>query len=124
VPLWFWGAGALGVCWNLYGLVRFSGTFTPAGQTAMTAGMTPAQAALYLSLPPWIGVVFAIGVAGGLLGSIALLLRRRVAGANFLASLIGYLLLFAGDALYGVFAAIPGQLVILAIVVLIAAALS
>jgi hypothetical protein len=40
------------------------------------------------------------------------------------ASFVGYGLLFAGDVYHGVFAAIPSQLVILAVVVLIAAALS
>jgi RNA polymerase sigma-70 factor (ECF subfamily) len=38
--------------------------------------MTPSQAALYLSPPGWISVVFAVGVFGGLVGSIGLALRR------------------------------------------------
>ncbi len=123
-PGWLWAAAALGVLWNLYGVVQFAGTFTPAGQAAMTAGMTAAQAALYLSLPGWIGVAFAIGVFGGLAGAILLALRRRAARPVLAASLLGYGLLFAGDAYHGVFAAIPAQLAILAIVVVIAAALS
>lgn len=89
----------------------------------MTAGMTASQSEIYLSLPAWINVVFAVGVFGGLVGSILLALRRRAARAVFAASLVGYALLFAGDAYHGVFAAIPSQLGILAVVVLIAAAL-
>lgn len=123
VPMWFWGAGGLGVVWNLYGLYQFAAGFTSAGRAAMTAGMTRAQAEFYLSLPVWISVVFAIGVVGGLIGSIALLLRRPMARPIFAASLVGYILLFAGDVAYGVFAALPSQLAILAVVVLIAAAL-
>lgn len=123
VPIWLWGAGSLGVAWNLYGLYQFAAGFTPAGRAAMTAGMTSAQAELYLSLPGWISVVFAIGVFGGLIGSTALLLRRRIALPVFAASLIGYILLFTGDIAYGVFAALPSQLAILTVVVLIAAAL-
>lgn len=84
VPSWLWAASVIGVLWNTYGAYQYVGTFTPAGQAAMTAGMTASQAALYLSLPGWISVVFALGV----------------------------------------FAAVPSQLGILAIVVLIAAALS
>ena len=124
VPSWLWAASFLGVLWNVYGVYQYAGTFTPAGQAAMTAGMTASQAALYLSLPGWISVVFAVGVFGGLVGSILLALRRRVARPVFAASFVGYGLLFAGDAGYGVFAAIPSQLGILAIVGLIAAALS
>jgi len=89
----------------------------------MAAGMTQAQAEVYLALPAWISVVFAIGVLGGLLGSVALALRRRVAKPIFAASLVGYLLLFAGDTYHGVFAAIPSQLAILGVVVTVAAVL-
>ncbi len=123
VPIWLWAASSLGVLWNVFGVYQFAGTFTPAGQAAMTAGMTDAQAALYLALPAWISVVFAVGVFGGLVGSVALALRRRLAVHVLVASLVGYILLFAGDAWYGVFAAIPSQLAILAVVVLIAAGL-
>lgn len=122
-PNWLVGVGGLGVVWNLYGLYQFAAGFTPAGRAAATASMTGAQAALYLSLPAWISVVFAIGVFGGLIGSIALLLRRQTALPIFAASFVGYSLLFAGDVAYGVFAALPLQLAILTVVVLIAAAL-
>jgi hypothetical protein len=88
VPNWLWAVSALGVLWNAYGLYQFVGTFTPAGQAAMTAGMTTAQAEVYLGLPVWISV-----------------------------------LLFADAAYHGVFTAIPGQLAILAVVVLIAVGL-
>jgi hypothetical protein len=116
-PPWLWGAGALGLAWNAYGLYQYVGTFTPAGQAAMTAGMSAEQASLYLGLPAWISVVFAIGVIGGLL------VRRRLASPVFTASFVGYLLLFAGDTFHGVFVAIPSQLAILAVVVGIALAL-
>jgi hypothetical protein len=123
IPIWLWAAAALGIMWNVYGLYQFAGSLTPSGQAAMTAGMTPSQASLYLSLPAWIGVVFGIGVSGGLVGSILLFMRRRASRPIFFASFIGYASLFAGDTYYGVFAAIPAQLAILAVVVLIAAAL-
>lgn len=123
VPIWLWAASVLGVLWNLYGAFQYAGTFTAAGQAAMTAGMTATQAALYLSLPAWISVVFAIGVFGGLAGSILLALRRNLARPVLAGSFVAYGLLFAGDAWHGVFAAIPSQLAVLAVVVLIAAAL-
>ena len=123
VPTWLWVAAALGIMWNVYGLYQFAGSFTQSGQAAMTAGMTASQAVVYMSLPVWISVVFGIGVSGGLLGSILLFLRRSASRTALVASFIGYALLFSGDTYYGVFAAIPAQLAILAVVVLIAAAL-
>ena len=89
----------------------------------MATGMTQAQADIYLSLPAWISVVFAVGVFGGLIGSFTLAARKAITVPIFAVSLVGYLFLFAGDTYYGVFAAIPVQLVILATVVVIAAAL-
>ena len=123
VPIWLWAAAVFGVVWNLYGTYQYIGTFTQAGQAAMTAGMTPAQAAVYLALPAWVSAVFAVGVFGVLAGSMLLALRRASARPVFAVSLVGYGLLFAGDAAYGVFAVIPSQLAILAAVVLIAATL-
>jgi hypothetical protein len=109
--------------WNAFGVCQFANSMTEAGRGAMTSGMTSAQAQAYLSLPGWVSVVFAIGACGGLIGTIALVLNRRIAFPVLTASLFGYGLLFAGDAVYGVFDGTPGQLVLLACVVLIAAAL-
>ena len=122
-PAWLRAAAVLGTLWNAYGVMQFAGTVTDAGRAALAAGMSPEQAAVYLGLPAWMSVVFALGVFGGLAGSIALALRRRIAVPVLAASLASYGLLFAGDAWFGVFAAMPGQLAILAVVVLIAAGL-
>lgn len=119
MPRWLWAVSIFGILWNVFGVYQYVGTFTPAGQAAMTAGMTAAQAALYLSLPSWISAVFAIGVFGGLAGSVALARRHRVSRPLLAASLVGYILLFAGDAYHGVFAALPSQLAVLAVVVII-----
>ncbi len=68
---------------------------------------------------------FAVGVFGGLLGTVLLLFRNKLATPIFLASLAGYVLLYIGDITEGVFAAIGiSQVVILTIVVLIAAGLA
>ncbi len=122
-PTWFWAMAGFGVLWNLYGIYQFIGTLTPAGRSSMAAGMTAAQAQIYFSLPAWMTAVFAIGVFGGLLGALALAARRVAALPVFAVSLAGYIALFAGDVYFGVFDAMPGQLAILAFVVLVAAAL-
>ena len=122
-PAWFWGMAGFGVLWNLYGIYQFIGNLTPAGRLAMAQGMTAAQAEIYFSLPAWMTVVFAIGVFGGLLGSLTLAARRGMAVPVLAVSLLGYLALFGGDVYFGVFDAIPGQLAILAFVVVVAVAL-
>jgi hypothetical protein len=122
-PSWFWGMAGFGVLWNIYGMVQFAGSLTPAGRAAMAEGMTAAQAAVYFSLPGWMTAVFALGVFGGLIGSLALLARRRLALPVLASSLVGYAALFAGDVHFGVFDALPSQLAILAFVVVVAVAL-
>ena len=63
-------------------------------------------------------------VFGGLLGSVLLMLRNRVATPVFAASLAGYVVLYIGDITEGIFAVMgPPQVVVLTAVVLIAAAL-
>lgn len=122
-PIWFWAAAAFGLIWNVYGVYQFMGTFSQTMESLMAAGMTAEQAAIYLALPAWITVVFAIGVFGGLAGSVLLMLRRAVAMPVFTVSLMGYIALFSGDYAYGIFENIPTQLAILAFVVVVAAAL-
>jgi hypothetical protein len=122
-PAWFWGMAGFGVLWNLYGIYQFIGTLTPTGRSAMAAGMTAAQAQIYFSLPAWMTAVFAVGVFGGLLGSVALAARHAAATPVLAASLVGYIALSSGDVYFGVFDAMPGQLAILAFVVLVAVAL-
>ncbi len=122
-PTRFWGMAGFGVLWNLYGIYQFIGTLTPAGRSAMASGMTAAQAQIYFSLPAWMTAAFAIGVFGGLLGSLVLAARRAAALPVFAVSLAGYIALFAGDVYFAVFDAMPGQLAILAFVVLVAVAL-
>jgi len=123
VPAWLRALAVFGVAWNIYGAYQFAGSFGQNPESMMAMGMTAEQAAVYLGLPAWISAVFAVGVFGGLAGSVALLARRRVATPLLLVSLVGYVLLFAGDAYHGVFASIPVQLAILGFVVLVAGAL-
>lgn len=114
---------AFGVLWNLFGVYQLVGSLTRGADDPMRAGLTPEQVAVYASLPSWINLAFAVGVFGGLVGSVALFARRAVALPVLAFSLVGYLVLFAGDVWFGVFAAVPQQLAILAFVVAVAAAL-
>ncbi len=116
-------AAVLGIAWNLFGIVQFVGGLTATEASLMARGLNAEQAALYANLPAWMHAVFAIGVLGGLAGSLAMALRRRVAVPVLATSLVAYVALFAGDAIHGLFTVMPSQLAVLSLVLAIAAGL-
>jgi hypothetical protein len=124
LPLWVRTLAGLGVAWNVYGVIQFQSTVFATAEDLMAQGMTAAQATVYSGVPIWMDIAFALGVFGGLVGTILLLLGRREAVPVLAASLAGYLVLYVGDITEGVFAAMGlSQVVVLTVVVLIAAGL-
>jgi hypothetical protein len=117
-PLWLSFAALGGVAWNVFGAVQFASSATATTESLIATGLPPQQAAVMTGYPTWMTLAFAIGVAGGLLGSVLLLLRRPAAKPVLAASLVAYVALWIGDAVHGVFAAtgVP-QVVILTTVV-------
>lgn len=123
-PLWFWIATGLGLAWNIFGAVQFIGTLSATTESLQAQGLTPEQAAVMLGYPSWMTVVFAVGVFGGAIGCLLMLARKAVAVPVFAVSLVGYIALYIGDIVHGVFAAMgTPQVVVLTVVVAIAAAL-
>lgn len=121
---WIRPVSILALAWNLFGLSQFTTTTFASRDGLLAAGLTAAQADLYLALPFWMTAAFAVGVGGGLLGSLALLMKRRSARTIFAGSAAGYVALFVGDLVEGVFAAFgPPQVAILTVVVAIAGGL-
>ena len=120
---WLWAVAGAGTLWNAYGVVQFANALGQTPESLMALGLSESQAILYAGLPAWMSVVFGIGVLGGLAGSVALGLGRRVARPILATSLVAYVLLFAGDVAHGVFAAIPSQFAIITFVVAFAGAL-
>lgn len=119
-----WPIAGLGLLWNLFGIFRFATTEFADKAQHVAAGMTPSQAAMYVDLPVWMTLAFAVGVFGGAIGCGLLLMKRRQALPAFWASLIGYVILFLGDIALGVFAAFgTQQVVVITLVLLIAVAL-
>jgi hypothetical protein len=113
-----------GLLWSLFGCYQFATTALASAGELVASGFTPAQAALYADAPLWMDTVFALGVGGGTIGSALLLAGRREALPVLAASLAGYVLLFVGDAITGVFAESGvAQVVTLVVVMVIAAAL-
>ncbi|MFN4184327.1 MAG: hypothetical protein ACK4M6_06040 [Hyphomonas sp.] len=81
-----WAVGIVGILWNGFGCYDF--TMTVTRNEAYLAGYPQEMLAYWFAMPWWIFGLWAIGVLGGLLGSIALLLRSAWAVKLFAASLL------------------------------------
>ena len=92
-PGWFWVVGALALLWNLFGLAMFylSVTMTP----EQLAQLPAAQREVTEGYPTWLWAVYGVAVIAGTLGSLLLLLRRRLALSVFWLSLVAIVVLFA-----------------------------
>lgn len=86
-PMWYWIASGTAFVWNGLGVYAYIVQVT-LSDTAMAA-FPAAQQELYSTTPNWAMAAFALGVFGGLLGSIALLMRRVWAKQLFIASMVG-----------------------------------
>lgn len=124
LPRWVLVASALGLAWNVFGLVQFVLSLQATPESLIAGGMTAEQAAVMTSYPGWMTAAFAVGTLGGTVGCILLLLRRALAVPVFSVSLVAYLALYYGDIVHGVFAALgTPQIVVLTSVVAIAGVL-
>lgn len=85
----YWIVSIVALLWNLLGVMAFvmQMTLTAADYASMAA----AERALYTDLPAWVNGAYAVAVFGGVLGCIALLLRKSWAVPVFAISLIAIL---------------------------------
>ena len=100
VPRWCWLFAAAALLWNLMGCMIFlSEVFA---KEAMMESFTEEQKEWSRAIPIWVYVVFAISVLSGVIGSIVLLLRHKLATHCFAVSFVavvtqmGYTMLVAG----------------------------
>jgi len=103
-PIWFWIVGVVMLLWNLLGLFVFAvmvmmvtGSIDVASEQAL-AGLSEDQQsnriatkAVIDATPTWVNVAFGVAVVCGVLGSIALLMRRKLAVWLLILSLLGVL---------------------------------
>ncbi|MET0580623.1 MAG: hypothetical protein ABWX88_00320 [Pseudoxanthomonas sp.] len=86
-PLGFWIVSVLALLWNLLGVAMF---FLQINMPAEAlAAMPVEQRALYESTPAWVNGAFGVAVFGGALGSLLLLLKKRLALPLLVLSLLG-----------------------------------
>lgn len=102
----FWLIGVLALLWNSFGCLDY--TMTQTRNAAWLGQYTPEQMAFIDSYPAWATAGWAFGVWGGAVGSLLLLLRKRLAAPVYLVSLVGavtshtyYLFLSDGAATLG-----------------------
>ncbi len=86
-PVWFWIVSVVALIWNGMGVMAYLGQAYMSDDAL--AAFPEAEQALYANVPAWATAAFAIAVWGGLLGCLALLLRKKWAKPVLLLSLIG-----------------------------------
>ncbi len=85
----FWIIAVLALIWNLMGVLAY---LAQAFMTEEAKALLPeAERALYDNVPAWATAAFAIAVFGGILASLALIFRKKLAKPLFLISLAGIL---------------------------------
>lgn len=89
-----WLVGVLGVLWNGFGCFDF--TMTATRNAAYLEPYPKEMIDYWFAMSWWIWVIWAIGVFGGLLGSVLLLMKRALAvqlfAASFLAALVSMII--------------------------------
>lgn len=86
-PVHLWAVGLLATLWNAFGC--FDYLMTQTRNEAYLAQFTDPQRVYFDSFPLWMEATWALGVWGGLAGSLLLLARSRHAVTAFAVSLAG-----------------------------------
>lgn len=85
----FWVIGIAALLWNILGVGAYlAQAYMP--EEALTL-LSEGEQNYYTNYPSWATASFAIGVFGGLLGCIALLMRKKITIILFTLSLLGVL---------------------------------
>jgi hypothetical protein len=84
-PKWFYVLSILLPLWNVIGVATFFSHMSTT--TEQIESMPAVEQQLYLGIPLWANITFAIGVFSGTLGSLALVLKNALAYSILLLSL-------------------------------------
>ena len=85
-PWHVWVIGVIALLWSSIG--AFDYLMTQTKNAAYMSAFPPEQLAWFYGLPAWVVAAWATAVWGGVLGSVLLLLRKRLAAPVFLVSLV------------------------------------
>lgn len=92
VPVWFWIVSGLALLWEGMGCYAYLMQVTMNAKDL--AQLPEGQRQMWEAMPIWVVGAYAVAVWAGLLGAVALLMRRQWAKPMFLLSLIGVLIQF------------------------------
>ena len=88
-PWHLWVVGVLSLLWNGFGAYDFIMSTTKGEAYWRASGMTQPMIDYYDAMPAWMYGPWILGVWGAVLGSVLLLVRRRLAVPAFALSLLG-----------------------------------
>lgn len=88
-PKWFLGIAIFAIIWNLLGVIAYIAQMMMTPE--MLEALPEAERAIIENTPSWATSAFAIAVWGGTLGSILLLLKKKIAVYIFALSFVGVL---------------------------------
>ena len=91
-PAWFWVVAVLALLWNVFGLAMFYLQYTMSPE--QLAQLPEAQRGLQEGFPDWLWALYAVAVGAGTLGSILLLMGKRLALPVFWVSLVAVVVQF------------------------------
>lgn len=118
LPVTFWIIAVVALTWNIMGVLTFFGQTFMSEETLAT--YPEEQQALFLAVPSWLTIVYAIAVLTGTLGCIALLLRKGLSVPLFLVSLVGVIIQMAynqfftdAPSVFGVISVVMSGLIVL-----------
>jgi hypothetical protein len=85
-PRHLWIVGILALLWNLVGAFDYLATQTQ--YESYMSGFTPAQLDFFFGFPTWVVAFWALAVWGAVLGTVLLLMRKRLAVQVLLVSFL------------------------------------
>lgn len=103
LSIWFWIVSILFLIWNIFGVSNYLMSVTSTADSLAAQGYDASQIEFLLNMPPLYASVFAIAVWSGLLASLLLLFRRKLAVPIYLLSLIFVTWSFVFDFIGGSF---------------------
>lgn len=100
LPVSFWVIAVLGLLWNAFGAYLYI-TARMDPDTAL-AGASPEMREYVANQPIWANLGYGLGIWGSALGSVAMVMRKKIAVPLFLTSLVGAVISHLGQAMAGV----------------------
>lgn len=92
VPIWFWIVSTILLLWNIMGVMNFIGQVTMSQETI--DALSDLEKSMKANRPIWATMAFGLAVFGGIVGSVLLLLKKKMAATLFMASLVGVITQF------------------------------